>query len=213
MLNFAAFQRKHYLWGVFRPRQVQCATVAEPVHDTVCCAQEKDKEEQHASNQQDEVQEVHWKSPAKSMQQAAATGGVPWSPSADFQPEAPEERQLGDALRHTLHSAEPTAVATNSAAVTTEAAAVATNAATGPAEATEKDTNAATIPKNHGRSDSIVRVPPGRFFCFVAEQTPKLEQLIQEMQREGSLVLAIRGEPIGGGLWPGNIAPTNISRA
>jgi len=225
--RYKTFQRKHYLWGVFRPRQVQCATVVEPVHDRVCCAQEKDKEEQHASNQQDEVQEVHWKSPAKSMQQAAATGGVPWSPSVDFQPEALEERQLGHTLRHTLHSAEPTAVATNSAAVTTEAAAVATDAATGPAEATEndanaatipaeateKDTNAATIPENHGRSDSIVGVTPGRFFCFVAEQTPKLEQLIQEMQREGSLVLAIRGEPIGGGLWPGNIVPTNISRA
>jgi hypothetical protein len=141
----------------------------------------------------------------------------------DFGPEAPEERQLGDALHHTLHRAEATAVATNPAAVTTEAAAVATDpaivtteaaavgtdpaivtteAATIPTEANENDTNAATIPGHHGRSDSIVGVPPGKFFCFVAGQTPKLEQLIQEMQREGSLVLAIRGEPIGGGLWP-----------
>ena len=99
------------------------------------------------------------------------------------QPEALEERQLGDALRHTLHSAEATAVATNPAAVT-EAAALATNAATGPAEATENGTNAATMPGNHGRSDSIVGVPSGRFFYFVAGQTPKLEQLIQEMQCE-----------------------------
>jgi hypothetical protein len=220
MLNFAAFQRKHYLWGVFRPRQDQCAEVAEQVHDTVWCAQEKEKEEQHASNQQDEVQEVHWKSPAKSMQQAAATIGVPGSPDMDFGPEAPEERQLGDALRHTLHRAEATAVATNPAAVTTEAAAVGTDpaivtteAATIPTEANENDTNAATIPGHHGRSDSIVGVPPGKFFCFVAGQTPKLEQLIQEMQREGSLVLAIRGEPIGGGLWPETSPPLNISRA
>ncbi|CAD6267083.1 unnamed protein product [Miscanthus lutarioriparius] len=205
--RYKTFQRKHYLWGVFRPRQDQCATVAEPVHDTVWCAQEKEKEEQHASNQQDEVQEVHWKSPAKSMQQAAAT-------------RAPEERQLGDALRHTLHRAEATAIATNPAAVTIEATAVATDpaavtteAATIPTEANENDTNAATIPGNHVQSDSIVGVPSGRFFCFVAGQTPKLEQLIQEMKREGSLVLAIRGETIGGGLWPGNIASTNISRA
>jgi hypothetical protein len=138
----------------------------------------------------------------------------------DFGPEAPEERQLGDALRHTLHRAEASAIATNPAAVTTEAAAVATDpsavateAATIPTEANENDTNAATIPGNHVQSDSIVGVPSGRFFCFVAGQTPKLEQLIQEMQREGSLVLAIRGETIGGGLWPGNMASTNISRA
>jgi len=212
MLNFAAFQRKHYLWGVFRPRQDQCATVTEPVHNTVCRTHEKEKEEQNASNQQDVAQEVDWRSPAKIMQQAAATRGIPGSPHMGFQPEALEERQLGDALHHTLHSAEATAVATNPAAVT-EAAALATNAATGPAEATENGTNAATMPGNHGRSDSIVGVPSGRFFYFVAGQTPKLEQLIQEMQCEGSLVIAIRGEAIGAGLWPGNIAPTNISRA
>jgi len=77
----------------------------------LCRAHEKEKEEQNASNQQDEVQEVHWKSSAKIMQQAAATRGIPGSPHMGFQPEALEERQLGDALRHTLHSAEATAVA------------------------------------------------------------------------------------------------------
>jgi len=224
--RYKTFQGKHYLWGVFRPRQDQCATVTEPVHDTVCRAQENEKEEQHASKQQDEVQQVHCMSPAKSMQQAAATRGVPGSPDMDFRPEAPVERQLGDELRHTLHSAEATAVAPNPPTITTEAAALPTNAATIPAEATENDTNAATIPAeatendtnaatipgNQGRSSSMVGDPPGRFFCFVAGQTPKLEQLIQEMQREGSLVVAIRGEEIGGGLWPSNIASTNISR-
>jgi hypothetical protein len=124
-----------------------------------------------------------------------------------FQPEALEERQLGDAFCHTLLGAEATAVATNPAAVTTEAAALATSSAIGSAEATENGINAATMPGNHWRSDSIVGVPSGRFFYFVAGQT-----LIQDMQCEGSLVVAIRGEAIGAGLWPGNIAPTNISR-
>ena len=129
----------------------------------LCRAHEKEKEEQNASNQQDVAQEVDWRSPAKIMQQAAATRGIPGSPHMGFQPEALEERQRGDALRHTLHSAKATAVATNPAAVTTEAAALATNAATGPAEATENGTNAATMPGNHGRSDSIVGFPLAGF--------------------------------------------------
>ena len=73
-------------------------------------------------------------------------------------------------MRHTLHSAKATAVATNPAAVTTEAAAVATDpaavtteVATIPTEANENDTNAATIPGNHGRSDSIVGFPLAGF--------------------------------------------------
>ena len=73
-------------------------------------------------------------------------------------------------MRHTLHSAKATAVATNPAAVTTEAAALATNAATGPAEATENGTNAATMPGNHGRSDSIVGFPLAGFFVSLLDK-------------------------------------------
>uniref|UniRef100_A0A0A9B879 Uncharacterized protein n=1 Tax=Arundo donax TaxID=35708 RepID=A0A0A9B879_ARUDO len=41
---------------------------------------------------------------------------------------------------------------------------------------------------------------------FVVRQTPRVEQLIQEMEREGALVVAMRGDMIGVESCPGNMA-------
>uniref|UniRef100_A0ACD6AHF4 Uncharacterized protein n=2 Tax=Avena sativa TaxID=4498 RepID=A0ACD6AHF4_AVESA len=47
---------------------------------------------------------------------------------------------------------------------------------------------------------SSLAVPTGALFGFVVQQNPRVEQLIQEMQREGAVVVAMRGEMIGSGL-------------
>ncbi|CAN6223973.1 unnamed protein product [Urochloa humidicola] len=87
----------------------------------------------------------------------------------------------------------------DSARIPSKATGVATDAASIPIEA------APTVPAaNHGETDSSnMEAPPGRMLAFVVKQTPRLEQLIQEMQREG--VLVMQGEMMSTGSWPGNI--------
>jgi hypothetical protein len=50
---------------------------------------------------------------------------------------------------------------------------------------------------NDGQIHSSLVVPTSALFGFVAQRTPRLEQLIQELQREGAVVVAMRGEMIG----------------
>jgi hypothetical protein len=60
---------------------------------------------------------------------------------------------------------------------------------------------------NHGQMDSsIMGAPPGRMIAFVVKETPRIEQLIREMQREG--VLVMQGEMMS---TPGSI-PTVTQR-
>ncbi|CAN6195426.1 unnamed protein product [Urochloa humidicola] len=88
----------------------------------------------------------------------------------------------------------------DAARIPPEATGVATDAATISSEA------APTVPAaNHGETDSSnIEAPPGRMLAFIVKQTPRLEQFIQEMQREGALVM--QGEMMSTGSWPGNIA-------
>jgi len=75
---------------------------------------------------------------------------------------------------------------------------------------TEDATNAPTVPAaDHGRMDSSIGAPPGRMIAFVVKETPRLEQLIREMQREGTLVM--HGEMMSTGSGPGNIATVTQS--
>ncbi|RCV10949.1 hypothetical protein SETIT_2G149000v2 [Setaria italica] len=122
--RYKTFQMKHYLWGVFKPKEVDgkhCAAQHQPDHTTGATA--------FAAN-------------------STATG-----------------------------------IATDAASIPTE--------------------DAPTAPANHGRTDSSsMGAPPGRMLAFVVKQTPRLEQLIREMQREGALVM--QGEMMSTGSWPGN---------
>jgi hypothetical protein len=126
-LMYSAFKMKHYLWGVFKPKEVerkQCAAQPQPDQTTGAIA--------FAAN-------------------ATATG-------------------------------------------------VATDAASSiPTE------DAPTVPANHGRTDlSRTGAPPGRMLAFVVKETPRLEQLIREMQREG--VLVMKGEIMSTESWPDNLS-------
>ncbi|CAN6217173.1 unnamed protein product [Urochloa humidicola] len=127
--RYQTFQMKYYLWGVFKPREVEV-------------------EQGGAQNQLD--------------------------------------RTAGITLDAARISPEATGVATDAATISTEAA--------------------PTVPAaNHGETDSSnIEAPPGRMLAFIVKQTPRLEQFIQEMQREGALVL--QGEMMSTGSWPGNIA-------
>ncbi|PUZ63044.1 hypothetical protein GQ55_3G036300 [Panicum hallii var. hallii] len=146
-----AFQRKHYLWGVFKPREDK-GGVAEPLSAIGRFAHEVEKEkQQHVLDQQDEMilkMSTMNHLPAKDTQVEASH--VKGPPNMGFDLKAPNEGTQAEA----------------------EAAPVATDAAASPA--------------NHGQIDpTCMGLPVGRLMGFVMRQTPKLEQLIQEMKREG----------------------------
>ncbi|KQJ92156.1 hypothetical protein BRADI_4g41953v3 [Brachypodium distachyon] len=72
---------------------------------------------------------------------------------------------------------------------------------------TQTPTIRAIMHANHGQIPSWFGVSQGvstgPFFGFIAGQTPRLEKLIKEMQSEGAVVFAMRGEMIGSGLGQG----------
>ncbi|KAL6600298.1 hypothetical protein ACP70R_045098 [Stipagrostis hirtigluma subsp. patula] len=144
--RYQTFQTKHYLWGVFKPREVEAAN---------------------------------------NMALESATD---------------EELKRRNVLRHTKRTAEATAVAA-------KAAAAEANGAAGSTAATQATSiGAPAVPANRGQTDSSMGVPPGRMVSLVVRQTPRVEQLIQEMEREGALVVAVQGETIGSGSCVANSA-------
>ncbi|TVU50970.1 hypothetical protein EJB05_02369, partial [Eragrostis curvula] len=222
--RYNTFRSKHYLWGLFKPREHQIAVAAEPLNGTVWRAQEEEKGKEHVSKQHNDdtvepYQEsilieraiplvnqgaeydarcgmdnsVYYKLPVEGTQLVSASG-VPGASNIGFQLKAPEERKNGDASHHTVHTAEATGAVTNSADVNTEAA-VTTTIQAGVAAI---GINAANRSANHGQINSSMGVPPNKIICFVAARTPRLEQVIQELQREGSLVFAMPAEAISG---------------
>jgi hypothetical protein len=66
--------------------------------------------------------------------------------------------------------------------------------------ATRDPTMDATGSANHGHTHSRLAVSTGAMFGFVVQRGPRIEQFIQELQREGAVVVAMRGEMIGSGL-------------
>jgi hypothetical protein len=59
---------------------------------------------------------------------------------------------------------------------------------------------AAMSANDDGQMHSSFSVPTGAMVGFVVRRTPRIEFLIEEMRREGSVVVAMRGEMIGSGL-------------
>jgi hypothetical protein len=66
--------------------------------------------------------------------------------------------------------------------------------------ATRDPTMNASTSANHCQIQSSLAVPTGALFGFVVQRNPRIEKLIQEMQREGAVVVAMQGEMIGPGL-------------
>ncbi|CAL5080575.1 unnamed protein product [Urochloa decumbens] len=93
-----------------------------------------------------------------------------------------------------------TGFATDDARIPPEPTGIATDAAS---IHTEDAINDPIVPANHGQTDSSMGAPPSRMLAFVVKQTPRLEQLIREMQQEGALIM--QGE-MSTGSWEGNIA-------
>uniref|UniRef100_A0A0D9XX44 AIPP2-like SPOC-like domain-containing protein n=1 Tax=Leersia perrieri TaxID=77586 RepID=A0A0D9XX44_9ORYZ len=50
---------------------------------------------------------------------------------------------------------------------------------------------AATAPANHQQMDSNLGIPPGRMFAFVAQPTPRFQEIMQELEREGALIVTM----------------------
>ncbi|XP_048539552.1 uncharacterized protein LOC125518744 [Triticum urartu] len=75
-----------------------------------------------------------------------------------------------------------------------------------PSPTTEAPTAAAaTMSANHCQDHPNMAAPTGALYGFVVQRTPRLEQLIQEMQREGAVMVAMQGQMIGPGLaWAGS---------
>ncbi|XBI09469.1 hypothetical protein VPH35_137015 [Triticum aestivum] len=72
-----------------------------------------------------------------------------------------------------------------------------------PSPTTSAPTAAATMFANHRQVHSGFAAPTGALFGFVVQRTLRLEQLIQEMQREGVVMVAMQGQMIGPGLGLG----------
>ncbi|KAL6641852.1 hypothetical protein ACP70R_020033 [Stipagrostis hirtigluma subsp. patula] len=214
--RYQTFQAKHYLWGVFKPNGDKFAAFAE-------FAQEEEKETQHSSNQQNEVQceesdrEIilmktvlplkNQQLPTSCAQQAEACS-VDGSIMMGL--EAPKEGKLGDA---SCHATVATAIATTTATVPADANADASDAASASAEAISISNSASTLLANQERINSSMGDTPGSMFSIVVRQTPniekKLDQFIQDMKQDGALVVVTKGETIGVGPWSTNIVTTN----
>jgi hypothetical protein len=127
----AAFQRKHYLWALFKRRKDKFVIAEEPLNFT----RDEEKGKEHALNEQDDVddaelnQEMIWmkngtslekqglegstrsgtdnsvncKSSVDSMQQALASC-VPGATNIGFQRKAPDERKQEDARYQGVHT-------------------------------------------------------------------------------------------------------------
>ena len=77
------------------------------------------------------------------------------------------------------------------------------------AQATSAPTVPASMCANDGQIHPSFSVPTGAVL-FVVCQTPRLEVFIDELQREGAVVVAMRGEMIGSGL--GQAMATGVER-
>ncbi|KAL6905592.1 hypothetical protein ACP4OV_003193 [Aristida adscensionis] len=217
--RYKTFRGKHYLWGVFKPRE-QTVIAAEPPNVTSHCALRGVKEEQQVSNQQDEAQheepgqEVTLKKcakPLENQQLPASTThqvqacSVQGPTNMGLELEAPEEGiLLGDAC-----ATRSTAFAPDAATDCSEATTPVADAASIPTETASVPNVAATLPTNHGWINSSTGDTPGsKFLTIIVEQTPNVEQIVEQftrdMQRSGAIVLQ-EGKMLAG-RWPGNRA-------
>ncbi|CAL5098182.1 unnamed protein product [Urochloa decumbens] len=178
------FQTKYYLWGVFKPRENIGFVVAEPNTIGRCAQEVEKKKQQHDSDQQDD--NVQWEEPDPKMVPVTSSMNHR-SPAKNTQKEQARPPNMAFDINVPEEGTQKEA------------------------EATLVATDAAASPANHGLIDPSMGLPLGKLMGFVVRQTPKLEQLIREMKREGALVFAMEGESLGAGSWPGNI-PTAVQK-
>ncbi|XP_039798460.1 uncharacterized protein LOC120663642 isoform X2 [Panicum virgatum] len=195
-------QTKHYLWAAFKAKEDKGAVPVE---------QEEDKEK-HVSIQLADVQSeesdqetilmkcdkplVNQQLPANIIQEVE-TCCIQRPTNLHLGREAPEEKRLMRESSYGFGTSAATSVATDATTVA--------NAATFPSEATSFATNTSPVPANHGPiSPSMEALPcSSSVFHIVVRQTqdpePKVQQFIQDMEREGLLVAVMQGEVIGPG--------------
>ncbi|EAY82353.1 hypothetical protein OsI_37563 [Oryza sativa Indica Group] len=142
--QYQAFQGKHYLWGLFRPRKDIVGVAEEQAAHAMCL------ENQEGSKDGTEQVEFH---------------GVP-DPNMDTEPQDPEAAEMQDAADRNM--APPIGGSNASRA--------------------NHPSMAATQPANREQIDPSLGIPQGRMFAFVAQPTPRFEQLMQELEREGALI-------------------------
>uniref|UniRef100_A0A0E0MJX4 AIPP2-like SPOC-like domain-containing protein n=1 Tax=Oryza punctata TaxID=4537 RepID=A0A0E0MJX4_ORYPU len=149
--QYQAFQGKHYLWGLFRPRkdivgivEEQAAHAMSPMENAMCV------ENQEASK--DGTKQVEF-------------SGVR-EPNMGTEPQDPEGAEMQDASDQNMA---PAIGGSN-------------------ASRANQPSIAATEPANREQIDSSLGIPQGRMFAFVAQPTPRFEELMQELEREGALI-------------------------
>ncbi|OEL17078.1 hypothetical protein BAE44_0021903 [Dichanthelium oligosanthes] len=205
-----AFQTEHYLWATFRAKVDKAAATGE---------QEEDKGNQHVSSQLDEVQSEesdkemilmkcgkpleNQQLPATSIQEAE-TCYVQGPTNVVLEREAPEERRLRDSLHEAICNSASATIATNATTVA--------NAATVPSEATSFAVDTSAFPANQGPMDPSMEVCScsSSIFDTVVRPGPKVQQFIQEMERDGGLVAVMQGEAIGASQWTSKVISNNI---
>ncbi|KAF7089071.1 hypothetical protein CFC21_092115 [Triticum aestivum] len=169
------FQGRPYLWAAFRPRRAnKFRTVEEQRHGKGHCAQEEEMVKQPEAPEEAEgqgMEQEHIPAEGQGMEQEH----IPAEGQGMEQVHIPAE---GQGMEQEQSSVQPNAPAP----------------VEGVARATSAPTVLAATSASHGQTHSSLGAPTGALFGFVAQLTPRFEQLIQEMQREGAVMVAVRGE-------------------
>ena len=161
IIIFAAFQTKHCLWGVFVHKKGKGIVVEDALTTAACCAKVVEKEAQRASKKLDEVQlEELGEEMILSNNYVALE----------------KQRCLNKSTQDIKANAQWPQSMDFEPKATQEARQGDTLCPTmHPAEANTIATGGSTISTN-------------MMYGFVVPQTPRFEQLIQEMEREGAVV-------------------------
>uniref|UniRef100_A0ACD5TPN8 Uncharacterized protein n=1 Tax=Avena sativa TaxID=4498 RepID=A0ACD5TPN8_AVESA len=183
------FQGKHYLWGLFKRREDQVNVEGgKQMHGTHLSGHEKENGKQLCSRpsvgkQDIDKEENAFARPAERAAAEAATpapaAGAATSPALSL----PAERAAAGVV-----TPAPAATSSNGTSSPHPAERAAAEATT-PAPA-------ATTATSHA---PISAVSPGGMYGFIVRPNPRIQQLIQEMEREGAVVFTMRGEAIGYG--------------
>ncbi|CAM0874518.1 unnamed protein product [Alopecurus aequalis] len=188
------FQGKHYLWGLFKRREDKVHVEGEKHMRGTAHEKDNGKASRRRVGQKGVDKERMTAILARSngstrpAERAAAEGATPAPAATAATSHAPSSTRQDE--RAAAEAATPaTAVTSHASSSTCPAERAVVEAATvAPAAA------AAT-----SQSPSSA-VPHGGMYGFIGQPTARMQQLIEEMVREGAVVFAMRGETLGFGL-------------
>jgi hypothetical protein len=216
----AAFQGKHYLWGLFKRREGNVNVEEENMRGTPLSGHEKENGREQCSRPRVDKSGIDMERGALSARSNASTppaervvaeAATPAPGAATATAHSPSRQAVHAAAVVTAPAPAATARATSStrpaehtATEATAPAPTATEATAAPAATEATAAPAATEATTPAPAATEATAAPAATDCvygfIIARPTPKTQQLIQLIGEEGGVVYAMRGETIGFGL-------------